>query len=58
MARTYSVITTVETTRIDFDADGTPVEVTIPAGTVVNTVLWDGETPWHPGKGLRAVPAE
>lgn len=58
MARTYSVITTAETTRIDFDADGTLVEVTIPAGTVVNTVLWDGETPWHPGEGLRAVPAE
>lgn len=23
---------------------------------LVNIVLWDGVTPWHPGEGLRAMP--
>jgi hypothetical protein len=25
------------------------------AGEVVNVVLWDGVSEWHPGEGLRAV---
>jgi len=25
-------------------------------GEVVNMVLWDGVTDWHPGEGLRAIP--
>lgn len=58
MQQMYFLVTTVETTRTEPSKDGTLVEVTIPAGTVVNTVLWDGETAWEPGEGLRAVLAE
>ena len=25
-------------------------------GAVVNVVLWDGRTEWHPGEGLKAIP--
>jgi hypothetical protein len=28
------------------------------AGEAVNETLWDGITPWHPGQGLEAVPAD
>lgn len=58
MQQVYFLVTTVETTRTEPSKDGTLVEVTIPAGTVVNRVLWDGETAWEPGEGLRAVLAE
>lgn len=58
MQQMYFLVTTVETTRTEPSEDGTLVEVTIPAGTVVNRVFWDGETAWEPGEGLRAVLAE
>lgn len=58
MDNVYFIITTSATKRLELDADGNPVEVTIPAGTVVNRVLWDGETAWEPGEGLRVVLAE
>lgn len=55
MQQVYFLVTTVETTRTEPSKDGTLVEVTIPAGTVVNTVLWDGETAWEPGESMQAV---
>lgn len=55
MDNVYFMTTTSETKRLELDADGNPVEVTIAPGTIVNTILWDGETPWEPGEGLRAV---
>lgn len=40
----YNVTTTQDATYLDIDGS----EVTIFAGTVVNTALWDGITEWNP----------
>lgn len=45
----YAVISSIETSGID--DDGNPI--TIPTGTVVNAILWDGVTPYDPGPNLR-----
>jgi len=50
----YVVITTTETTNSQIILDKLHL-ITVPVGEVVNTVLWDGVTPWNPGEGLRAV---
>lgn len=35
-----------------------PYVVVNAVGTVVNRIVWDGVTPWHPGEGLEAVPED
>ena len=44
-----------ETTQLEFDPERGPREVVIPAGSVLNIMLWDGETEWNPGEGMQAV---
>ncbi|CAB4147931.1 hypothetical protein UFOVP504_53 [uncultured Caudovirales phage] len=38
------------------NAEPIPYIVLDEDGAAVNVVLWDGVTPWNPGKGLRAIP--
>ena len=51
----WVLISTAETTQIEFDPEKGPQEVVIPAGTVVNICLWDGETQWVPPEGTRVM---
>ena len=51
----YNVITTVDIEQQQLHEDGTITIVVIPAGSVINTVVWDGVAGWAPGDGLRAV---
>lgn len=44
-----------ETTRQEFDPERGMREVVIPAGSVVNIILWDGETQWVPPEGTRVM---
>lgn len=44
-----------ETTQLEFDPERGPREVVIPAGSVLNTMLWDGETEWVPPEGTRVM---
>lgn len=44
-----------ETTRQEFDPERGLREVVIPAGSVVNIILWDGETQWVPPEGTRVM---
>ena len=44
-----------ETTRQEFDPERGLREVVIPAGSVVNIILWDGETQWVPPGGTRVM---
>lgn len=44
-----------ETTRQEFDPEKGLREVVIPAGSVVNIILWDGETQWVPPEGTRVM---
>lgn len=53
----YNVITTIDIERQQFNEDGTVTIVTIPAGSVVNTVLWDGIAEWAPPESTRVEPA-
>lgn len=50
----YLIKTTVETQGMD--EQGQPI--TIPAGTVVNEILWDGVTPVEFPEGVTVEPAE
>ena len=52
----WVLLSTEETTRMEFDPEQGPREVVIPVGSVVNIILWDGETEWELGEDLRAVP--
>jgi hypothetical protein len=52
----YNVITTVDIQQLVSDANGNPVFGVIPAGTVINTILWDGVTEWTPPKDTRVEP--
>jgi hypothetical protein len=45
--RRYLLITTVDTTGPDGE--------TIPAGTPINEVLWDGVSDWTPPEGSQAM---
>jgi len=38
------------------NAEPNPYVVLDADGEVVNLVLWDGVTDWHPGEGLKAIP--
>ena len=53
----YNVITTIDIERQQMAEDGTVTTVTIPAGTVINTVLWDGVAEWAPPENTRVEPA-
>lgn len=55
MDNMYFIVATVETERTELDADGSPTQVTVAPGTIMNTVLWDGESDWSPGEGMQAV---
>ena len=44
-----------EATRQEFDPERGLREVVIPAGSVVNIILWDGETQWVPPEGTRVM---
>ena len=44
-----------ETTRQEFDPERGLREVVIPAGSVVNIILWGGETQWVPPEGTRIM---
>lgn len=46
---TFAMITTVDTPGSD--VDGNPI--TIPTGTVINVIAWDGGTPYEPPAGTR-----
>ena len=47
--RLYNVVTTVDMDQTDAEGN----MVTIPAGTVINTILWDGVTPYQPPPDTR-----
>ena len=51
----WVLLSTEETTRMEFYPENGPREVVIPAGTVVNICLWDGETKWTPPEGTRVM---
>lgn len=51
----WVVLSLAETTQINFDPEKGPQEVVIPAGSVVNIILWDGETQWVPPEGTRVM---
>jgi len=51
----WVIISLAETTQINFDPEKGLQEVVIPAGTVVNICLWDGETQWVPPEGTRVM---
>lgn len=44
-----------ETKHLEFDPERGPREVVIPAGSVLNIMLWDGETEWTPPEGTRVM---
>jgi len=45
---TYKVITTVDIERMQMDKNGAPVTVVIPAGSVINQIVWDGDSAFTP----------
>jgi hypothetical protein len=51
----YNVVTTTPTFGPGPDGNGT---VEFPVGTVVNRIIWDGETEYEPGEGLALEPAD
>lgn len=51
----WVLLSTEETTRMEFDPERGPREVVIPVGSVVNIILWDGETQWVPPEGTRVM---
>lgn len=51
----WVIISLADETRQEFDLQLGPREVVIPAGTVVNICLWDGETQWVPPEGTRVM---
>lgn len=44
-----------ETKQLEFDPERGAREVVIPAGSVLNIMLWDGETEWVPPEGTRVM---
>lgn len=51
----WVVLSLEETTQQEFDPERGLREVVIPAGSVVNIILWDGETQWVPPEGTRVM---
>lgn len=54
----YNIITTVDLERQEISADGAVNVVVIPAGSVINTVLWDGVFEWTPPENTKLEIAE
>jgi len=52
----YKVITTVDIEEMQVDMSGNVVTVVIPAGSVVNIIVWDGVTEWTPPENTRVEP--
>ena len=52
----YNVITTVDIQETQVDMSGNVVIVVIPAGSVINTVIWDGVTEWTPPENTVVEP--
>jgi len=52
----YNVITTIDIEQMGADENGNPVVVIVPAGSVINTIVWDGVTEWTPPKDTRVEP--
>ena len=53
----YNVITTIDIEQMQMDADGNVVTITLPAGSVVNTILWDGVSDWTSPENTKVEPA-
>ena len=51
----WVIISLADETRQEFGPQLGLREVVIPAGTVVNICLWDGETQWVPPEGTRVM---
>ena len=51
----WVLLSTEEITRMEFDPEQGAREVVIPVGSVVNIMLWDGETEWTPPEGTRVM---
>ena len=51
----YNVITTVDIEQQLMAPDGTITTIIIPAGSVINTVMWDGVAEWTPPEGCTVV---
>jgi hypothetical protein len=52
----YNIITTVDIHETQVDESGNVVTVVIPAGSVINTVMWDGVSDWQPPKDTTVEP--
>jgi hypothetical protein len=52
----YNVITTVDIEQLMTDESGNTTLVVIPAGSVINTIIWDGVTEWTPPENTRVEP--
>ena len=52
----YNVITTVNIEQLMTDESGNTTLVVIPAGSVINTIAWDGVTEWTPPENTRVEP--
>lgn len=51
----YNLLTTVELTQTVFDENGNETQVQIPIGTVVNSIIWDGISPWTAPENVEVV---
>lgn len=51
----WVVLSLEETTKLEFDEKLGSREVVIPADSLLNVVLWDGETEWVPPEGTRVM---
>ena len=51
----WVLLSTEETTRMEFDPENGPREVIIPVGSVLNIMLWDGVSEWAPPEGTRVM---
>jgi hypothetical protein len=52
----YNIITTVNIQEAQVNESGNVVTVVTPAGSVINTVLWDGASDWQPPKDTTVEP--
>ena len=49
----YKVITTVDIEQMQMDENGAPVTAVIPAGSIINQIVWDGESAFTPPPDTR-----
>jgi hypothetical protein len=52
----YNVITTVDIEQLQMGENGNFITVVLPAGSVINTVLWDGVSDWAPPENTKVEP--